>query len=105
MALSFPEKDPEEVLDYPTNFTDWLVTGCDIDGVTNPPTVVQEGTSTPTGLTDVVVDAVFVAGKQIVTWLSGGTAGESYIFKITADDTGTPVRTVVRRVKIKIKQK
>ena len=32
MALSFPDKDPEEVLDYPTNFTDWLVTGCDIDG-------------------------------------------------------------------------
>jgi hypothetical protein len=105
MALVWPDKDPEEVLDYPVSFKDWLVEGCDIDGVSNPPTVVQEGTSTPNGLTDLIVDNVFTAGKQIVTWLSAGTAGDSYLFKITADDTGTPVRTVVRRVKIKVKEK
>lgn len=105
MALSWPEKDPEEVLDYPVQFDDWLVSGCDIDGVGSPPTVIQEGTSTPTGLTDLVVDATYVSGKSIVVWLSGGTTGDSYTFKITAADTGIPTRTVVRRVKIKIKDK
>lgn len=105
MALSFPDKDPEEVLDYPVSFKDWLIPGCDIDGVTKPPTVVQEGTSTPNGLTDLVIDNVFVAGQSIVIWLSAGTSGESYLFKITADDTANPIRTVVRRVKIKVKDK
>lgn len=102
MALVWPNKDPEEVLDYPVQFDDWLVSGCDI---ASGATVVQEGTSEPGLLTDLVVDGVFVAGKSIVTWLSGGTADETYTFKITATDTGTPVRTVVRRVKIKIKTK
>jgi hypothetical protein len=102
MALVWPQKDPEEVLDYPVQFNDWLVSGLDI---ASGATVVQEGTSTPGGLTDLVVDGVFVAGKAIVTWLSAGTNGETYTFKITATDTGNPVRTVVRRVKIKVKTK
>lgn len=102
MALVWPQKDPEEVLDYPVQFDDWLVAGCDIAAGA---TVVQEGTSTPGGLTDLTVDGAFVAGKSIVTWLSGGTSGETYTFKITANDTGNPVRTVVRRVKIKVKTK
>lgn len=104
MALSWPAKDPEEVLDYPVQFDNWLITGFDI--LDSPaPTVAQEGVSDPGGLTDIVVDNVFVSGKAIVTWLSGGTVDETYTFKITAQDTGTPARTVVRRVKIKVKQK
>lgn len=102
MALSWPPKDPEEVLDYPVQFNDWLITGLDI---ATGATVVQEGVSVPGGLTDLVVDGVFVSGKSVVTWLSAGTAGEAYTFKITATDTGNPIRTVVRRVKIKIKAK
>ena len=102
MALTWPNKDPEEVLDYPVQFSDWLVPGCDIAAGA---TVVQEGVSEPGGLTDIVVDAVFVVGKSIIVWLSAGTAGETYSFKIDADDTGTPVRTVIRRVKIKVKAK
>lgn len=102
MALAWPNKDPEEVLDYPVQFDDWLIPGCDIAAGA---TVVQEGLSTPGGLVDLAVDGVFVSGKAIVTWLSAGTDGETYTFKITANDTGTPVRTVVRRVKIKIKVK
>ena len=102
MAIVWPNKDPEEVLDYPVQFDNWLVQGCDIAA---SPTVAQEGVSTPGGLTDITVDNVFVAGKAIVTWLSSGTDGETYIFKMTAMDTATPVRTVVRRIKIKIKAK
>lgn len=102
MALSWPPKDPEEVLDYPVQFNDWLVEGCDI---ASGATVAQEGVSDPGALTDLSVDGAFVAGKAIITWLSGGTDGETYTFKITAQDTGTPTRTVVRRVKIKVKTK
>lgn len=102
MALVWPQKDPEEILDYPVQFDDWLIAGLDIAAGA---TVVQEGVSSPSGLTDIVVDGVFVSGKAIVTWLSLGTSGETYTFKITAQDTGTPIRTVVRRVKIKIKEK
>lgn len=104
MALKWPDKDPEEVLDYPVQFTDWLVEGCDI---APGATVVQEGTSEGPvgGLTDLIVDGVFVVGKAIVTWLSVGTVDETYTFKITAQDTASPTRTVVRRVKIKVKAK
>lgn len=102
MALVWPQKDPEEVLDYPVQFDDWLIPGLDIAAGA---TVVQEGLSTPGGLSDLIVDNTFVSGKSIVTWLSAGTDGETYTFKITAMDTGTPIRTVVRRVKIKIKVK
>lgn len=102
MALKWTDKDPDEVLDYPVDFEDWLVPGCDIAAGA---TVIQEGTSIPGGLTDIVVDSVFVVGPRIVTWLSGGTIGESYTFKVTANDTATPIRTVIRRAKIKIKAK
>ncbi len=102
MALVWPNKDPEEILDYPVQFKDWLVVGCDI---ASGASVVQEGVSEPGALTDLVVDGAFVAGKAIVTWLSGGTNDETYTFKITAQDTGTPTRTVIRRVKIKVKVK
>ena len=102
MALKWPDKDPEEVLDYPVQFDDWLVDGCDI---ATGASVVQEGVSVEGGLTDLAVDNVFVVGKSIVTWLSGGTSGEKYTFKLTATDTGNPIRTVVRRIVIKVKTK
>ncbi len=102
MTLKWTNKDPEEILDYPVDFSDWVVDGADIaPGVT----VVQDGVSIPTGLTDLIVDNIFVTGKIVVTWLSGGTIGESYTFKITAQDNCVPVRTAVRRAKIKIKAK
>lgn len=102
MALSWPDKDPEEILDYPIQFDDWLIPGCDIAAGA---TVVQEGVSLNGGLTDLIVDNVFVSGTSLVVWLSLGTIGEKYTFKVTAQDTGTPTRTVVRRVTIKIKAK
>ena len=104
MALKWPNKDPEEILDYPLQFDDWLVSGADIEGAP-PPTVVQEGFSVPGGLTDIVVDSIAVAGKSIVTFLSLGTNGEKYTFKVVAQDTLTPTRTVVRRVTITVKEK
>lgn len=104
MALKWPNKDPEEVLDYPVQFNEWLISGYDIQD-TPGPTVTQEGTSDPGGLVDLIVDNIFVSGKSIITWLSGGTAGETYTFKMTAQDNATPTRTVVRRIKIKVSNK
>lgn len=109
MALKFPNKDPEEVLDYPIQFDDWLVTGCDLNnGSPGFPTVDIES-QTPgnsaSPLTPLSIDNIFVSGKAVVVWLSGGDAGETYTLKVTAQDNATPVRTVVRRVKITIKEK
>lgn len=105
MAISFtwPNKDPEERLDYPLDWADWLVTGNTLDSSV----VIQEGTSTPSGLTDITVEgATTFTTEQSIVWLSGGTEGETYVFKITVTDNeaGTD-RQGVRRVKIKIKTK
>ena len=104
--LKWPNKDPEEILDYPVDFSDWLVAGAKID---NTPAldVSLDGTSTPSGLSDIVISQIQLnsTGKQVITWLSGGTDGETYQFKITATDDQTPQRTVVRRTKITLKLK
>jgi len=107
MALKWPDKDPQEILDYPIDLSLWLTTGSDIEATAPAPAVVQEGTSDPGGLTDIVVDNVFVAGKQIVVWLSLGTKDETYTFKATIADnqTAPQKRTLIRRVKIKVKEK
>ncbi len=105
MALVWPAKDPEEVLDYPVDLSLWLTTGSDIEPTTPIPTVAQEGVSDPGGLTDILVDNVFVSGKLIVVWLSSGTDGETYTFKATIADNQSNQRTLVRRIKIKVKLK
>lgn len=103
MAIKFPDKDPQEVLEYSLDFKNWLSGGDAIQAVGT--SVVQEGTSTPGGLTDIVVDSVVVASNIVVAWISGGTTGEKYTFKYLAVDNNSPVRTVVRRTTIKIKEK
>jgi len=103
MAFKWPDKDPEEILDYPLDWVDWLITGRALDDST----VVQDGTSTPGGLSDItIMGASTYTTTQSIVWLSGGTIGETYTFKITvSDDEAGQDRTGVRRVKIKVKQK
>ncbi len=103
MAIVFPNKDPQEILEYSLDFKDWLSVGDAIQAVGT--FVVQDGTSTPNGLTDIVVDLVVVASDIVVAWISGGTLGEKYTFKYTVVDNNSPVRTGVRRTTIKIKEK
>lgn len=102
MALSFPDKDPEEVLEYSLNFSTWVGNDTIQSGGTS---VIQDGVSSPNGMTDITVDTVVVAADIVVAWLSGGTVGEKYSFKYLAVDNNNPVRTVVRRVTLKIKEK
>lgn len=103
MALKFPNKDPEEILEYSLDFIDWVTAGDTLQAVGT--SVAQDGISTPNGLTDIVVDSVVVVSDIVVTWISGGTLGETYIMKVIAVDNNNPVRTVVRRVKLSVKEK
>ena len=103
MALKWPDKDPEEILDYPLDWTDWL--GTVPPAVIDTVSVTQDGTSDPGGLSDVTVDSQSVATPNVVAWLSGGTAGEKYTFKVTVTDDQVPERTAVRRVTLKVKNK
>lgn len=103
MALVWPNKDPEEVLDFPVNFNDWVVSGASI---ANGQAVIEstDGDDTANPL---VIDQVQFASNIINVWLSGGVSGVKYVFKITAtDDAGVPgPRIGVRRVKLTCKVK
>jgi hypothetical protein len=59
-------KDPDAVLDYEFDWSDWLATG---DGIASH-------TVTPdTGLT---VDSDSATSTAVTVWLSGGTVNENY---------------------------
>lgn len=103
MALKFPTKDPNEVLEYTLDFTEWTPVGDSIQAVGT--SVVQDGTSVPGALTDIVVDSVVVASDLVVAWISGGTKGEKYTLKYTVVDNNNPVRTGVRRVTLTVRDK
>jgi len=65
MATSFT-KDPEAVLDYTFDWSDWLATGETISSYT---------VTVPTGITK---DSDSQADGVVTVWLSGGTAGTNY---------------------------
>jgi len=74
-------KDPEAVLDYAWNWSDWL------DATTTPAESITAHTVTvPTGLTldsSAVSNGVNTAGvtitnSQVTAWISGGTVGTTY---------------------------
>lgn len=106
VSVSFPNKDPEEVLDYSLDFSDWLVEGADVDNVPAMDVTVESMLPDESPST-LVIDNVFVsASPPIVSiWLSGGTVGTKYIIKVLGTDDQTPERTYVRRASIKIRYK
>jgi hypothetical protein len=59
-------KDPNAVLDYAFDWTEWLESAETID------------TFQVTGSTGITVDSTNNLGKKIIVWLSGGTAGQGY---------------------------
>jgi len=94
---ALPDKDPDEVLDYPIDFSQWLVSPATLN--------VSAGCGVEVSGTGLIVDSVTVTTTHIIAWLSGGTLGSSYVLKYTAVDTNGTVRTGVRRFKMKIKEK
>lgn len=103
MALKWPDKDPEECLDYPLDVSDWVVSPQVIDTAN----VVVESMEGDDSANPLVIESQQFSSNIINTWLSGGVVGVKYTFKITfEDDTSSPKdRIGVRRVTLKIKAK
>ena len=68
-------KDPEAVLDYAVDWSDWLETG---------EALVSATWTVPTGLTQTDAD---LAAETATVWLSGGTAGASYLLSCKVSTT------------------
>lgn len=89
MALKWPAKDPEEVLDYKIDWTKRL--GADT-------IIASDWPDPPAGIT---VDSALFSAKTTTIWLSGGTLGKSYTLtnRITTAAGRTMEQSVVLPVK------
>ncbi len=87
---AFIRKDPQAVLDYQLDYTNYLATG---------DSIASQTTTVDTGIT--LDSSAIVTGNKIVKlFLSGGTAGTVYTVKntiVTADN-----RTAVKRFRVKV---
>ena len=83
-------KDPNAVLDYTFDWTEWL------DDLTD--TIASRVVTPGTGLT---LDSDAIAGKKVIAWVSGGTAGTTYTLacRITTAGGRTDERTIYIKVK------
>lgn len=81
-------KDPDAVLDFGFDWSDWLETGETISDYTI------------TAETGITVDSDSEADGIVTVWLSGGTAGGNYpvACKIVTSASRTDERTMVIRV-------
>lgn len=79
------EKDPDAVLDYAIDWSEWLATG---------ETINTSTWTTPAGITE---DSESETGTVATIWLSGGTAGEDYEAEneIVTTDARTDNRTIL----------
>ena len=84
-------KDPQAVLDYQWDWSDWLDSGDEISSYVITP---------DSGIT---VDSDSKTTEEVTVWLSGGTAGEFYevACKITTAQSRIDERTICIRVRQK----
>jgi hypothetical protein len=68
MALQWPPKDPDDMLDYTLDFSLWL----NGDVISNASSTVDFATSA--SLSVYKVD--FSSGVKVISWLQGGTSGD-----------------------------
>lgn len=103
MALSWPFKDPDEILDFDIDWTSRLLSADELeDGVTTPTDAIATSTFTlSAGSLTKGVDTY--SSTRTKVWLSGGEEGESY--QILNRITTTGGRTMDQTVKLKIKGK
>lgn len=90
MALEWPFKDPDEILDYQIDWTARL----DTDTISTSTWIV------PTGINK---NSDGKADKATTIWISGGTAGAAYEFTNRIVTTGG--RTMDQSVKLKVKER
>ena len=86
------------------DWTQWLVTGAQVDNAPSVTVEIESATPDESPYT-LNIDQVVVANPDITAWLSGGTVGTKYTLKFKGTDNQTPERTYVRRATIKIKYK
>ena len=92
MSLTWPNKDPDEVLDYQVNWADRLGT----DTISTSEWIVPPGITKDS-------DSVAPDLRSTTIWLSGGTLNVSYEFVNRIVTAGG--RTMDQSVKLKIKAK
>jgi hypothetical protein len=90
MALTWPPKDPDEVLDYQVDWTDRL----DEDTITSSDWTVPDG---------ITQDSESSSTTTATIWLSGGTLGDTYVLLNRVVTAGG--RTMDQSVRLKIKSK
>lgn len=88
MVLTWPAKDPDEVLDYQINWTARV----DDDTIATSTWIVDDG---------ITQDSDTFSDSATTIWLSGGTVGELYSLVNRITTTGG--RTMDQTVHIKIK--
>lgn len=90
MTLSWPTKDPDDVLDYQIDWTDLL------DG----DTIATSTWTVPSGITR---DSDTFSGVLTTIWLSGGTDAQTYV--LTNQVVTTGARTIDRSVSLTVKER
>ena len=88
MAEAIYIKDPEAVLDYAFDWSDWL------DSTSSPAETISSHTVTvPSGITK---DSDRESGETVTIWLSGGTEGNNYKVecKIVTSESRTEERSI-----------
>lgn len=107
MALTWPFKDPDEVLDYDVDWTNRLYDADELALVNAGQTVVPEDTILTSTFT--LPDGSLVKNSQAFSstatkiWLSGGDEGLTYL--IVNEITTAGGRTMDQTMKLKIKTK
>jgi len=99
MSLKRFVKDPQEVLDYIIDWSEWLVAGDTINAVT---VTTPAGISTTTSGTPVTpAGPTVVGGTATKVWVAGGTAGTSYDIacRVTTVGTRQGERTITIQVR------
>lgn len=91
MSLKKFVQDPDEVLDYTIDWSEWLAEGDTITAATSTPDA---------GIT---VDSTSFTVNSTTIWISGGTPGEKYNISVHVTTNGG--REGDRSITIEIKEK
>jgi len=91
-------KDPDAVLDYTFDWTDWLLAVTDT--ILSAEAIVENDT-----VCDVTVDDTEVTDMdtKVVVWLSGGIIGKTATVRCRITTNSTPARIDDRTIYVKIK--
>lgn len=111
MALSWPAKDPDEILDYDIDWTSRLYSESELAQVEAGATVVPADTiasstftlPAQTGTNQLVANSTANTTTATKVWLAGGVEGSVYLVLNRVVTAGG--RTMDQTVKLKIKSK